>query len=379
MKKLVLLFIMLRSLILMAEPSMQRKLLLSETIYAVAGSEVNVYFDNVFLSIHPENFAFEVKCMKGRCDEKRWSFIPKNEDVGEYEWSLKVYDDDGKVAEGKVRLAVVSSSAGAGKKITLLLIGDSETELGHCYPTHIFELFQGKNQPSVRMIGENGPGWPAVKDVRHEGYGGWSWAAFIGRGGGQSNPKAARQRINPFWNPEKEMLDFPAYFKKNNGGHAPDFISINLGTNDTFLQTDEDIDSRLERIMGQAKTFLADLRKAAPDATIGIAQIFYCSSSQDAFGNNYGCLQNRWQVKKSQFAYNRALIKTLKEINDPKIVVVPLSAAIDLENNVRYSKGPVNFGNKENISRQCNGLHPAPAGYNQAAEAFYAWLKYQLK
>ena len=39
----------------------------------------------------------------------------------------------------------------------------------------------------------------------------------------------------------------------------------------------------------------------------------------------------------------------------------------------------VNLGNDAKILRQANGVHPAPAGYKQIGDTFYAWMKYHLK
>ena len=58
---------------LTAAPRLQDRLQLPEKIYAIPGIECNLYFENLFLTINPANFAFEVKCTKGRCDEKRWN------------------------------------------------------------------------------------------------------------------------------------------------------------------------------------------------------------------------------------------------------------------------------------------------------------------
>ena len=202
--KTKLLFILLCSffggMFLSAAPKMQDRLIMPEAIYAVPGIETNIYYRNIFLTINPKNFIYDVKCKKGRCDERRWRFTPKKEDVGTYDLSLKIYDDYGLVAEGKSKLIVSPADAGKGKNISLMLTGSSSVSMLQAYPTHIYNLFKTPGNPTLTMVGEAGPGWPdKLGDIRHNGFGGWSFATFTGPGrkriAGRSN-----MRENPYWN-----------------------------------------------------------------------------------------------------------------------------------------------------------------------------------
>ena len=117
------------------------RLQLPDGIYAVPGVEMNVYFDNITCTITPGNYVFDVTCRKGRNNTKFWTYTPKPEDVGTYDWSVKVINDSGVVAEASTKLHVAPADAGKDKDITVLLVGDSLTH-GHVYPTRIFNLFQ---------------------------------------------------------------------------------------------------------------------------------------------------------------------------------------------------------------------------------------------
>ena len=379
MKRNMLFTLLFGAVSLWAAPRMQKKLQLPKIIYAVPGIECNLYFENIFLTINPSNFAFEVKCKKGRCDEKRWRYIPKDAEAGTYDLQVNVYDDDNLVATASSKLVVVPADAGKGKTVTLLLIGSSELEMQHAFPIHIHKLFQAQGNPALKMIGENGPGWPdKIGEVRHEGYGGWSFGRFITPGPGRCVVKRAYFRDNPFWNAKTKALDFEGYFQKNNGGKAPDFIQVSLGGNDVFKSVDGTIDADLAVIRKRMDVFLTALRKAAPDAKIALAEIEYCSRSQDAFGNNYGCLQSRWQIRKNFFKY-RAMVRDVAATSgDPKLFAVPYYIALDNENNVRKQKDVANARNRCTVFRESNGLHPLEAGYQQCADCFYAWMKYQL-
>lgn len=376
MRILTLLFLLFSSSMLLGAPRMQKKLQLPETVYAVPGIECNIYFENIFLTINPANFAFEVKCDKGRCDEKRWRFTPKNGDVGSYALKVRVFDDDSIVAERSVKLTVVPADAGRGKSLSLLLVGSSNIAFQHAFPLHIHSLFQTPGNPALKMIGENGPA--NSKTVRHEGYGGWTYKLFISAGRKRVKGRGANHRENPFWNFKTSSLDFPGYFKKNNGGKAPDFIIVSLGGNDTFVWDDTNIDKALAEIRERIAVFVTALRKAAPDAVIGLNQMEYCSKSQDAFGKNYGTLQTRWQTRKNLFKYRNMVEEFVRKSGDKKLFAVPIYIAIDNENNVARQKESANARNKTKVLRDTNGLHPLPAGYQQTADYAYAWMKYIL-
>jgi len=379
MKKMLVSFMVLAGcLALTAGPALQNRLQLPEKIYAVPGIECNLYFENIFLTLNHANYAFEVKCPKGRCDEKRWRFIPKESEAGTYDLLLNVYDDNGLVATASSKVVVTPADAGKGKNISLLLLGDSGLEMKHGFPIHIHKLFQAPGNPVLKMIGENGPGWPdKIGEVRHEGYGGWSFTEFTNAGRrvikGRSNARG-----NPFWNPETKALDFAAYFQKNNGGKAPDFILISLGGNDVFACTDSTIDSTLENIRKKAGILIPAIRKAAPDAVIGIILFEACSHSQDAFGKNYGCRQIRWQFKKNFFKYRSMMEDWTRRFGDPKFFAVPCYNALDTVNNVYKQKDYANDRNRTSVIRESNGLHPLPSGYQQSADSCYAWMKAQL-
>ena len=103
------------------------KLLLPEKIYAVPGVETNVYFENIVRVINPDNYIFEARAPKGRWDEKRWSFTPTDKDTGSFTLTINVIGNEGLLASKKVTVVVSPRNAGAGKNLSVLVIGDSLT------------------------------------------------------------------------------------------------------------------------------------------------------------------------------------------------------------------------------------------------------------
>ena len=137
--------------------------------------------------------------------------------------------------------------------------------------------------------------------------------------------------------------------------------------------TDENRDERIKKILENADKLLTVFRKDAPNAIIGVGLPPPCAN-QDAFGNSYKCGQTSWGKNKNRFALTVAMIKHFKN-KDPKIILIPTCAGIDSENNYPFKKEAVNANNSTIIVRQSNGVHADIAGYRQAGDTYYAWLK----
>ncbi len=345
-------------------------LFLPEVIYAVPGVEMNVYFDNLVQVINSANYVFDVNCPKGRNDQLRWRFLPTEKDVGTYDWSIKVYGQQGLVAEGSSKLLVTALDKLEKRPLSILVVGDSLTA-ATAYPARILALSQEPGQMAMQMIGTrgNGPERSAVPGgVAHEGYGGWTWNSFA-KG---KNSKFLQFPDND--NAKAGTLNFQAYLDQQNDGKAPDVISIMLGINDIFAAQDDDIDSRIETIFANMELLLSEFRKVAPGALIGVALIPPGAGSQDAFGANYSCGQTRWQYTKNQRRYNAALTAKFAADNPLNISLVPVYINLDCLHNYPQLTSEINHGNKATITRLNNGVHPSTAGYNQIGDSFFSWL-----
>lgn len=349
---------------------------LPPALYAVPGVECCLYFDNVVNVINPDNYVFDITCAKGRNDQKRWRYVPAKTDKGTFPLKLRVYSCRGLEAEGETQVIVTPAEAGAGKNPAILVIGDSLTAAG-IYPTRIEALMKANGHPEVKMLGLRGT------KGHHEGYGGWRWDTFIKKT--QPSKLKPGQQFNPRMGASPFIIDgkfsLAGYLKKHFGGRVPDFITLQLGVNDVFGANDENLEGRIKVILENADNLISALRKDAPDAVIGVGLVTPGAKTQDAFGSNYACGQTRWQYKKNQHALNAAMLKKFADYPDKKVFIVPSSVNLDCENNFPARSEFVSGtgdANKNKISRQSNGVHPAPAGYNQMGDTFFCWIKYHL-
>lgn len=355
---------------------------LPTVIYAIPGQEANIYFDNIVLVPNPDAYVFDVTCAKGRNDAKRWRFLPKPEEVGEYSWRVSVYDLQGLVAQAETTIVVAKPDAGQGRSLSILLVGDSLTNAG-VYPARVFELMSGDNNPAITMAGSNGPGYkPQPGGVAHEGWGGWAWNTFLTKTKpyAKENPSPAdiASRFLVVDDQGQATVDLQNYFNLYNHGAPPDIVTFQLGVNDVFGAKDDNVEKRIADILAAANRLIEAFRQAAPAAIIGVGLVTPGASSQDAFGANYACGQTRWQYKKNQHRLNQAMLDMFGHHPDPLLSLIPTNVNLDCENNFPKISEPVNAGNDAKITRLNNGVHPAPAGYRQIGDTFYAWMKAQL-
>ncbi len=351
-------------------------LFMPEKVYAVPGVECNIYFKNIFLAVNQNNFVFDVECKYGRNDLRRWRFLPTVKDGGKsFPLTLKVYDEDGLVAERSTTVYVANADAGKDRVINILQIGDSLTN----YTIHSAQLYkycQQPGNPKLTMIGTrhfNPRGEKIPAEVMHEGYAGWRWESFLTRFEGKGRGKKKFVKSKFLYKKDGKVVVSLADYLKTYKFPTPDVITIQLGGNDIFAATDADRDERIKKILDNADTFIAALRKDAPNAIIGVG-FLPPNANQDAFGEKYKCRQTAWGKNKNQFYTNCAMQKHFAA-KHPDIIMIPTVFGVDSEYNFPVRKEPANQRSKTIVARQNNGVHPNHDGYRQVGDVYYAWLK----
>ena len=364
------------SLAASAQPASPLRLILPAEIQAVVGHEANLYFDNVVLALNSAACAFDVTCAKGTQQQERWTFVPQPGDVGTYDLKLDVRDAANKiVASATTKMRVIAAAAGADRAITALIVGDSLTHAS-VYPEELLTLCKAPGNPRLTLIGTHHLDGYSPEN-KHEGYGGWTaerFATFF-------NPNAkAPGESSPFlFNVDgKPKLDFKRYLQATNNGLAPDFITILLGCNDTFRESDDTIEAAIDTMFANLDRLLQAFHSVRADTKIGLLLLPPPAASQDAFGANYGCGQTRWQYRRNQHRVVERMVATYGGHEKESIYLVPDYVNLDTVHNYPLATGPVNSRNPEKLTRQANGCHPSAEGYAQIADSIYCWLKGML-
>jgi len=361
------------------------RLALPENIYAVAGMECNIYFDNVVVAINPANYVFDASCPaqrkerddpgKGMALSERWTWTPKPEEAGDYSIQIEVVDESNAVvARGRSLVHVVPADAGSGKAISLLCIGDSITHALNSYTGHLLELCKSPGNPRLRLIGGNQPD-PARPENCHEGYGGWSAERFVTQG--SAIPGDHTRRGSPFLYPDAKgspRLDFARYCREFSEGKAPDFATIFLGGNDVFFDTDQTIDATVEQVLGFYDKLIEMVLDFDGKTQVGILPQIPSPVEQNVFGISYGCMKTRWQHKRNQRWLAEGILARYQGREKERIWVVPVDINLDCAHGYPTVSGPWNVHSDQAGSRQSNA-HPVTSGQRQVADALFAWLK----
>jgi lysophospholipase L1-like esterase len=339
------------------------RLTLPPVIYAVAGDETAIYFDNVVLTEHPEDYQFAVQCDLGKTEPRRWTAVPTVDQVGDHPLKLTVQRDGKKLAEGSLTLKVLPPDAGAGQLLTLLIVGDSLTHATQ-YPNEIARLLSRPGNPKWSMLGTHRPA-NAAEGVMHEGYGGWTWERFVKLYSAEPSPDK-RQNRSPFVFAEngQPALDVTRYLKETADGRKPDCITFLLGINDCFSVNPDDphaIDERIDNVFKQAEILLTAFRQAAPDADLGVCLTTPPNARESGFEANYKGRYHRWGWKRIQHQLVERQLEHFGGREKDRIYIVPTEVNLD-----PLEGYPVD-----------NGVHPNAVGYKQIGSTIYAWLKWR--
>lgn len=362
----VLILSLFQSAIVMGQSSDPLQLTLPPVVYAVPDTEISLYFANVVLTPAPETFHFSVDCALGQSEPERWVVTPKSTDVGTYPLTVRVRASDGTLrGTATTRLKVSSAEAGSGKPIRMLIVGDSLTSASE-YPNELSRLLQLPANPELTLLGTHRPS-SAAEGVAHEGYGGWTWSRFVSHYEPQPDPKE-RKISSPFVfldAGEQPRLDVGRYIDEHCDGRAPDYVVFFLGINDCFAASPESVeamDASIDEMFKQAEILLADFRKAAPQAHIGICLTPAANSRPEAFQSSYRGKYTQWGWKRIQHRLVQRQLEHFSTASSRNLSLIPTQLNID----------PVG-GYPPN-----NAVHPNQHGYQQIGTSIYAWLKSQL-
>jgi len=356
--------------------------ILPADVYAVPGVESSVYFDNIILHPNSELLLWDVDCAIGLQQNERWTCVPTPEQVGDHALTIKLISPEAQVLEQfETTVHVVDPAAGSEQPLTMLCVGDSLTNASS-YTARLVELFAADESLGVKLIGENGPGGDTGNV--HEGYGGWTCQAFAERWDPEAEWKEVGGRNRRVRSPfifevdGQPRLDFQRYLDKNNGGAPPDFITILLGCNDTFAADETNIEERIDAMFGHLDTLLAEFRRVAPDAQIGVLYLVPPSRHQDSFGANYKCSQTRWQYRRNQHRVIEREMTTYLGRDAENIFMVPAFVNVDCVWGFPGAMVPPNAHSSDTIRRMSNGVHPTTPGYYQIGDGIYSWVKSRL-
>jgi neutral ceramidase len=344
---------------------------LPANLYAVAGMPWTAFLANTILAETPGTFRFEVECPIGTREGDRWHIAPEAAKAGSHPFRLRLLDSLNRpVAVCSSTLHVTPAESGSSQVgCTVLVVGDSLTA-GGVYPEEIARLFAGPGNAPLRMLGTQTrkPANSPLANVAHEGFGGWTWKSFLTRYDAVE-PEAGKTNKSPFvflsGEPPAPKVDVQRYLRERCEGREPDFITVLLGINDCFrLKADQPtaLDEGITDMLLHAENLIAEFRKAAPRAVIGVCLVPPPNDRDDAFVANYKEQYPRWNWRQVQHRIVERQQKHFFGRAKENVELVPVGLGVDTWNG--YPEG--------------NAVHPNETGYRQIGASIYAWLKHQL-
>ena len=336
---------------------------LPEKLYALVGEELNVYFDNL-VDGHDTDYDFNVSCSIGMQLERCFRVVP--DEAGEYPFSIRVTDKNGKSFVRKSTIYVADTSAGKGKECSIIIIGDSITDNGACVERLNFNF---ANDPmGLRTIGTRG-----TEKHKHEGRAGWSFKKYYTI----EQDSTRSDVLNPFFNPDSKTFDATYYFSKTKVA-KPDWFFINLGSNDTFSYVNDDtLNDAIVELNMMYDDMIKSLKAASPETKIGIVLTIPPNYSQDAFGKAAKNVQTRSRYKRNNVIWVNNLLNHYSNRENEQIFIVPIHTNLDTKNNMGLESIPCNKRNPETYSSPVAGgaIHPAISGYWQISDVYWFFLK----
>lgn len=310
-------------------------------------SEVAIYLDNMFIGISPR----EAKLVTSqnaniRFYDKTVAIIPNATQSGRVMLHL---NDDSTYQVSKT-LVFESTTQKVGNK-NVLFIGDSMTE--NLSYIKALKTISDAGDYKLRFLGTQfNPKYP---DLLHEGRGGWAAYNFC-------NNDVFSNKTNAFWDGSK--FNF-SWYMQNSGIDVPDYIFINLGTNDVLRgipngATDEEME---EIITSSYQAMIDSIREYS--STIPI--VLWLPPTRSLVGRNNHiaidkCLRvNKWLIGK--FDKKRAdriyLMHTYLFVN-PYTDYPTITTTID---GVEYVDGT-------------EAIHPSDAGGEKIAKGIIRQMMY---
>jgi len=363
------------------------RLVVPPAIPVLSELEANLYFDTLFLALNPADYHLDVTCSKGAQQSHRWTWTPNDEEAGEYPIKIEVRDEKNRVTARASSILSVKARALSpipAEAVTLLMVGDSLTAAS-IYSRQVLSLAQEDGLP-LTLVGTRGPGaeegtLPTTPN-RHEGYGGWTAERFATHFTGVARGGPYRQCGSPFLYKDKPedgeevpRLDFERYCEEFNGGSAPDYVTILLGCNDTFRETDETIEDSIEKMFRHYETLVSMFRRSGSGTRIGAILPMPPAATQEAFGKNYGSGQTRWQYRRNQHRVVERMIESFGGREAENLFLVPAYLNLDPVHGFPSTDVPAHARSAAIENRQSNGVHPSAEGYHQLGDAIYAWLR----
>jgi hypothetical protein len=338
---------------------------LPKYIYGTEGQDLEIYFRNLILSQHPQDYTFAVNsALNGTNLGPKFKIMAADNAAGSYPITIQVKTYSGQVI-GEASSIIRISPDEAPQDMTprrLILMGHSFFDQGYM-PKYLYDLMHQPGNPPITFHGKKAS-W-ANSNARHDGYGGTNAWWFAKNGG---SPIVYDNKIN-----------IKRYFNDVLcSGCTPDWLVLHLDINDFCGYTDligntlEEINDTITNNWNRNFNRIVDsIRVASPNTKLGICISPPPNARASAFEQSYPnnqVINNKWRWQKIINCLATKQQERYGNRESENIYLIPENVDIDdfMEYNPPDARHPDPFDN--NINTHC--------GYNEIAKMIYSWVRW---
>ena len=157
---------------------------LPDTIYAVVGDTLQLFYRGIVKAVNPYNYDILVTCAKGNQYPRYFEFTPTLADVGSIPFKITIKDNNRNIMTEKsctIKVVNIASSPSSAKKIACF--GDSLTAPGIWVSETYRRLTSTGGTPSANSLTNiNFVGAKTKDGAGYFGVGGWTWKDYTTKG-----------------------------------------------------------------------------------------------------------------------------------------------------------------------------------------------------
>lgn len=352
------------------------KVMLPDSIYALVGSEINLYNDNISLSedkglMSPINYLVEWNPSNSTSVRKLPRCVRiRPAAVGSFSLAIRMKDRNDRALDDKtVTVYGVAKNALQSAK-NILMVGSSS-----CPNTakEIYNIFNDTNRYTGTI--PTMCGTLVTGGAHHEGRGGWKWSNYL-------NPSTAGV-ANPFWNSSESSIDITHYRTVTLGMTDPfDLVLFQLGLND-FIQHISTTPKTLEQYynsmsgdVSNMNTLINYFLSDSPNCKIMLALPYICEDT-GGLGGTMNAAYSSWELNKASYAMRLRYMEFV-EAHPTYILAAGHQMA---DRYYGFAMEQVNIsqryaeqwpGDKGRESIPSDAIHIGTVGYRQYADGFAA-------
>lgn len=340
---------------------LETDVILPSTIYAVDGQQINIYKENLVLPKRLRTMPYlHTRLVESVQDDFRTIWTPTATVLRGANSDFELCYGNGETVKSfPIAYYIVPKDTGSSS-INVLIIGDSKVQNGFV-SYHFLHNFDDDNM-SVTLLGTKYI-WDTTN--RHEGYGSRTAKWFC------------TDSSSPFYN--NGSFDFANYLSTNNIA-TPDFVFINLGTNDCASLAGN-TDTFITEFITYITQMIDSIHSVSSDIHVIVGLCEGCATTLD---NNASAFIN-WDLNRKISMLHKATIEAFDRRTSERIWVCPMYMGMDLTQDYAMKTLPLSQRDADANSGTGNGktrmqitdrVHQNEVGYWKNADYMYAIVKY---